>query len=150
MKNVVGKAIAILLLISILIVPSGEISYAKEKQKDYSSITSTAHTFFFKNKRNEEISLYFSTIEKDKENREKVFEITLYLYKAIIGEGYKEIPANHPILPINIIFIDIIQQPEGVVIVITKGGKSIWKLFTISPSNDIINEVMLKISGVEV
>lgn len=162
MINAVGKVITILLLTYITIVTPihanlqhgnhiiSNTKYVKEKQKDYSSITSLAHTFFFKNQKNEEISLYFSTIEEDKENREKIFEITIYLYKAIINEGYKEILANHPVPPVSMVSIDIIQQPEGVVIVITKNGDSIWKLFIISLPEDIVNEIILKVSGVEI
>lgn len=154
-RKAVGKAIAILLLTSIMIIPSVKISHAKEKiqkkLKDYSNIISIAHTFFFKNEKNEEISVYFSTIEAEKENREKVFDITLYLYKAIINEGYKEIPADYPVPPKNIIFVEVIQQqPEGIVIIITKNGESIWKLFVTSLSDDIVDEIILKISGVEI
>lgn len=143
--------LVLLMLLSIaLFFTACDVAHAKEKKKELSSIVSLAHTIFMKDVNGDEVSIYFSTIEKDRENRIKIFDIVVCLYREFKDEGYNEIPASYPIPPRHTISIEVIQMVGGIGIIIKKGKYERWKLFIDEKAEDISKEVIGKLKEVEI
>lgn len=124
----------------------------KEKSiyKENKSIQSYAHTIYLKDQKDDEVSIYFSTLETLQEGSQKITEIVIHLYEEFKKMGYREITSSHPVPPRYTISIDIIQQADGIMIVLGRDNREIWKLFVIENPKEIANEILFKLQEIEV
>lgn len=111
-------------------------------------ITYTMH--LKQNVSNEEVCIYLSTLQKDKEWRLKTYEIVKGLCDELLNEGYARIPVNHPVPPRRESAIDVIQKEDGINVTIHKDGFIKEKLFAEEGKEQIILEILVELFGVDV
>lgn len=146
-----GEKLFIFLLSAILF--AGQFSFAGDntayKNKRQREVLSVSYTMFFNNHRFDEISVYLSTIQKDREGSLKVYSIAAMLAKHLVGDGWFITPAKYQQ---NFIRdktnISVIQRKDGIQVVISRDGTVVGKLFDFNHETEIIViNVLCKLFG---
>jgi hypothetical protein len=99
---------------------------------------------------NEEVCIYLSTLQKDKEWRIKTYEIVKGLCNELVSEGYTRIPSNYPVPPRRESSVNVVQQKDGINITIHKDGFIKEKLFDEETEEQIVMEILVELFGVDV
>jgi len=101
-------------------------------------------------KSNEEVCIYLSTLQKDREWRIKTYEIVKGLCNELVSEGYTRIPSNYPVPPRRESAVNVIQMEEGINITIHKDGFMKEKLFDEESEEQIVMEILVELFGIDV
>ncbi|MEK6590863.1 MAG: hypothetical protein AABZ11_09325 [Nitrospinota bacterium] len=121
-------------------------TYTGKRQRE---VLSVSYTLFFNNHRFDEISIYLSTIQKDREGSLKLYDIVTSLAKNLIGDGWFRTPINFKQdFTRDIIDISIIQRKDGIQVVINREGTMMGKLFDFkNEPTDVVVEVLSRLFG---
>ena len=101
-------------------------------------------------KSNEEVCIYLSTLQKDREWRIKTYEIVKGLCNELVSEGYTRIPSSYPVPPRRESAVNVIQMEEGINVTIHKDGFMKEKLFDEESKEQIVLEILVELFGVDV
>lgn len=143
----------IILFILLIILFSCQFTFADDanlhKKKRQKEILSLSYTMFFNNHRYDEVSIYLSTIHKDREGSLMLFSIVAMLAKNLVGSGWFRTPVNYQQ---NFIRdktdINVIQRIDGIQVVINKDGTMVGKVFDFNQKpTDIVMDVLCKLFG---
>ena len=104
---------------------------------------------FFNNHRYDEMSIYLSTIQKDREGYLKLYTVVVLLAKNLVGDGWFITPANYQQDFIrDKTDINVIQRIDGIQVVINKDGTMVGKVFDFNQKPaDIVIDVLCKLFG---
>ena len=101
-------------------------------------------------KSNEEVCIYLSTLQKDREWRIKTYEIVKGLCNELVSEGYTRIPSSYPVPPRRESAVNVIQMEEGINVTIHKDGFMKEKLFDEESEEQIVMEILVELFGIDV
>ncbi|MBI3601003.1 MAG: hypothetical protein HY097_10250 [Nitrospinae bacterium] len=121
-------------------------AYKNKRQRE---VLSVSYTMFFNNHRFDEMSVYLSTIQKDREGSLKVYGIAAMLAKHLAGDGWFRTPAKYQQ---NFVKdkanISIIQRKEGIQVIISRDGIVVGKVFDFNQESEfIVIDVFCKLFG---
>lgn len=121
-------------------------TYKKKRQRE---VLSLSYTMFFNNHRYDEMSIYLSTIQKDREGYLKLYAVVALLAKNLVGDGWFITPVNYQRDFIrDRTDISVIQRIDGIQIVINKDGAMVGKIFDFNQEPaDIVMDVLCKLFG---
>ncbi len=146
----------IILFVLLIILFSCQFTFADDtntyKKKRQREVLSLSYTMFFNNHRYDEMSIYLSTIHKDREGSLVVFNVVALLAKNLVGDGWFITPANYQQDFIrDKTDINVIQRIDGIQVVINKDEAMVGKIFGFNQKpTDIVMDVLCKIFGTEV
>jgi len=145
----------IILFVLLIILFSCQFTFADDadiyKKKRQREVLSLSYTMFFNNHRYDEMSVYLSTIHKDREGSLVVFSVVALLAKNLVGDGWFITPANYQQDFIrDRTDINVIQRIDGIQVVINKDGTMVGKIFGFNQKpTDIVIDVLCKLFGTE-
>ena len=143
----------IILFISLIILFSCQFTFADDaspyKKKRQREVLSLSYTMFFNNHRYDEMSIYLSTLQKDREGYLKLYTVVAMLAKNLVGDGWFITPANYQQDFIrDKTDISVIQRIDGIQVVINKDGTMVGKIFDFNQKpTDIVMDVFCKLFG---
>ncbi|MBI5748810.1 MAG: hypothetical protein HZA00_06740 [Nitrospinae bacterium] len=144
------KRVIVVLIILFMSILEGE-SFSEMSVSNKEGTLSIDYTMHLKqHKSNEEVCIYLSTLQKDKEWRLKTYEIVKGLCNELVSEGYTRIPSNYPVPPRRESAVNVIQMEEGINITIHKDGFMKEKLFDEESEEQIVMEILVELFGVDV
>ena len=143
----------IILFISLIILFSCQFTFADDaspyKKKRQREVLSLSYTMFFNNHRYDEMSIYLSTLQKDREGYLKLYTVVALLAKNLVGDGWFMTPVNYQQDFIrDKTDINVIQRIDGIQVVINKDGTMVGKIFDFNQKpTDIVMDVFCKLFG---
>lgn len=144
------KRVIVVLTILFMSLLEGE-SYSEMGVFNKEGVLSIDYTMHLKQpKSNEEVCIYLSTLQKDKEWRLKTYEIVKGLCNELVSEGYTRIPSNYPVPPRRESAVNVIQMEDGINVTIHKDGFMKEKLFDEESKEQIVMEILVELFGVDV
>ena len=144
------KRVIVVLTILFMSILEGE-SYSEMGVFNKEGTLSIDYTMHLKQqKSNEEVCIYLSTLQKDREWRIKTYEIVKGLCNELVSEGYTRIPSSYPVPPRRESAVNVIQMEEGINVKINKEGLMKEKLFDEESKEQIVLEILVELFGVDV
>ena len=146
MKKIIFFALLIILFSCQFTFAEDASPYKKKRQRE---VISLSYTMFFNNHRYDEMSIYLSTIQKDREGYLKLYTVVAMLAKNLVGDGWFITPANYQQDFIrDKTDINVIQRIDGIQVVINKDGTMVGKVFDFNQKPaDIVIDVLCKLFG---
>ncbi len=143
----------IILFILLIILFSCQFAFADDanthKKKRQKEVISLSYTMFFNNNRVDEMSIYLSTLHKDREGSLMVYDIVALFAKNLAGSGWFRTPINYQQdFTRDKTDISVIQRIDGIQVIINKDGAMLSKVFDFNQKpKDIVLEVFSRLFG---
>ncbi len=143
----------IILFILLIILFSCQFTFADDaspyKKKRQREVLSLSYTMFFNNHRYDEMSIYLSTLHKDREGSLMVYDIVALFAKNLAGSGWFRTPINYQQdFTRDKTDISVIQRIDGIQVIINKDGAMVGKVFDFNKEpKDIVMDVLCKLFG---
>jgi hypothetical protein len=148
MKRIIVFALLIILFSCQFTFADDATIHKKNRQKE---VISLSYTMFFNNNRFDEMSIYLSTLQKNREGSLMIYDVVSLLAKNLVGSGWFRTPINYQQdFTRDKTDISVIQRIDGIQVVINKDGVMASKVFDFNQEpKDIVLEVFSKLFGSE-